>query len=148
MDLLFDWSGISCMTTGIFLFCKKDWSKPVQQEINGTVIRTPLVFPDYAIKKFKYGNGMYFFFLHSFRTLARDCTIKLFTLANHFRSNKLVRFYVRTHLATLPILVVASCLLALLVDYSKCLHLGKLIKICLVCKCLKATNTLAYYTII
>ncbi len=36
--------GISCMTTDIF-FCKTDLSKPVKQEVNGTVILPPLVFP-------------------------------------------------------------------------------------------------------
>ncbi len=45
--LLFDWSGISCMTTDNFwfLFAKQTKSKPVKQEVNGTVILLPLVFP-------------------------------------------------------------------------------------------------------
>ncbi len=29
----------------LFLFAKADWSKPVKQEVNGTVILPPLVFP-------------------------------------------------------------------------------------------------------
>jgi hypothetical protein len=29
--------------------CKKDQSKPVKQEVNGTVILPPLVFPAYGI---------------------------------------------------------------------------------------------------
>ncbi len=45
-DLLFDWFGISCMTTDNFCFClQTDLSKPVQQEVNGTVILPPLVLP-------------------------------------------------------------------------------------------------------
>jgi hypothetical protein len=40
---LFDWSGISCMTTDIF--CKTDQSKSVKQELNRTVLLPPLVFP-------------------------------------------------------------------------------------------------------
>jgi hypothetical protein len=44
-DLLFDWFGISCMTTDNFCFISKtDLSKPVKQEVNGTVIFPPLVF--------------------------------------------------------------------------------------------------------
>ncbi len=46
IDLLFDWFGISCMTMTIFVFiCKTDKSKPAKQEVNGTVILPPLVFP-------------------------------------------------------------------------------------------------------
>jgi hypothetical protein len=34
------------MTTDIFVFiCKTDLSKPVKQEVNGTVMIPPLVFP-------------------------------------------------------------------------------------------------------
>jgi hypothetical protein len=49
-DLLFDWFVISCVTTDNFVFiCKTDSSKPVKQEVNGTVILPPLVFPDPAV---------------------------------------------------------------------------------------------------
>jgi hypothetical protein len=42
----FDWFGISCMTTDNFVFiCQTDYSKPVKQEVNGTMILPPLVFP-------------------------------------------------------------------------------------------------------
>jgi len=38
------------MTTEIFVFiCKTDYSKPVEQEVNGTVILPPLVFPDQVL---------------------------------------------------------------------------------------------------
>ncbi len=38
------------MTTGNFVFiCKRDLSKPVKQEVNGTVILPPLVFPGATI---------------------------------------------------------------------------------------------------
>ncbi len=40
------------MTTDNFLFiCKTDESKAVKQEVNGTVIRPPLVFPDTTIQQ-------------------------------------------------------------------------------------------------
>ena len=43
---LFDWFGICSMTTDNFCFiCKTDYSKPVKQEVDGTVILPPLVFP-------------------------------------------------------------------------------------------------------
>jgi len=46
VDLLYDWFGISCMATTIFVFiCKSDVSKPVKQEVNSTVILPTLVFP-------------------------------------------------------------------------------------------------------
>jgi hypothetical protein len=43
IDLLLDWFGISCMTTDNFCFYLQN--KPVKQEVNGTVILPPLVFP-------------------------------------------------------------------------------------------------------
>ena len=47
VDLLFDWLGMSCMTTdNFFVFiCKTDQCKQVKQEVNGTVILPLLVFP-------------------------------------------------------------------------------------------------------
>jgi hypothetical protein len=46
MGLLFDWFEISCMTATIFVcICKTDYSKPVKQEVNGTMILPLLVFP-------------------------------------------------------------------------------------------------------
>jgi hypothetical protein len=42
IDLLFDWFGISCKKLTIFVFiCKTDYSKPVKQVVNGTVILPP-----------------------------------------------------------------------------------------------------------
>jgi hypothetical protein len=41
IDLLFDWLGMSCMTTDKFLFL----SKPVKQELNGAVILPPFSIP-------------------------------------------------------------------------------------------------------
>jgi len=49
VDLLFDWFEISCMTTDKVFICKTDQSKPVKQEVNGTVIFPPLVFPVQAL---------------------------------------------------------------------------------------------------
>jgi hypothetical protein len=43
VDLLFDWFGISCMTTDNLCFYLQN--KPVKQEVKGTVILPPLVFP-------------------------------------------------------------------------------------------------------
>jgi hypothetical protein len=39
------------MTTDIFFafICKTDYSKPVKQEVNGTVILPPLVVPDFRL---------------------------------------------------------------------------------------------------
>jgi len=49
VDLLFDWFGISCMTTDYFCFYLQNrLSKPVKQEVNCTVILPPLVFPALA----------------------------------------------------------------------------------------------------
>ncbi len=47
IDLLFDWFGISCMTTDNFLFwfANQTNSKTVKQEVYSTVILSPLVFP-------------------------------------------------------------------------------------------------------
>ncbi len=46
IDLLFDWFGISCMTTEIFCFYLQNrLIQLVKQEVNGTVIRPPFVFP-------------------------------------------------------------------------------------------------------
>ncbi len=43
--LLFDWFGISCDNWHfLFLFAKQTKSKPVKQEVNGTVILPPLLF--------------------------------------------------------------------------------------------------------
>jgi hypothetical protein len=33
------------------VICKTDYSKPVKQEVNGTVILPPLVFPDVSVSK-------------------------------------------------------------------------------------------------
>jgi hypothetical protein len=51
IDLLSDWFGISCIATDnfCFLICKTDWSKPVKQEVNGTVILPSLVFPGWLV---------------------------------------------------------------------------------------------------
>jgi hypothetical protein len=47
------------MTTENFCFvCKTDKSKPVKQEVNGTVILPPLVFPGRGIQ-LKYACGIY-----------------------------------------------------------------------------------------
>jgi hypothetical protein len=50
VDFLFDWFGISCMTNDnfLFLYANRLNSKPVKQEVNGTMILPPLVFPGYA----------------------------------------------------------------------------------------------------
>jgi hypothetical protein len=47
VDLLFERFGISCMATDnfLFLFAKQTNPKPVKQEVNGTVILPPLIFP-------------------------------------------------------------------------------------------------------
>ncbi len=50
VDLLFDWLGISCMTTDNFCFylhyLQNRHFKPLKQEVNSTMILPPLVFPD------------------------------------------------------------------------------------------------------
>jgi len=46
IDLLFDWFGISCITPDNSCFyLQTDYSKPIKQEVNGTMILPPLVFP-------------------------------------------------------------------------------------------------------
>ena len=45
IDLLFDWFGISCMTTDNFCFYLQNRLIQTTQEVNGTVILPPLVFP-------------------------------------------------------------------------------------------------------
>jgi len=47
--LLFDWFGISCMTTDNFCFYLPNRLIQTKQEINGTVILPPLVFPEKGI---------------------------------------------------------------------------------------------------
>jgi hypothetical protein len=44
VDLLFDWSGLICFAKKN-VCCHKDDYKPVEQEVNCTVIHPPLVFP-------------------------------------------------------------------------------------------------------
>jgi hypothetical protein len=44
IDLLFDWFGLVCFAK--IVICHTADSKPVQQEVNSTVILPPLVFPD------------------------------------------------------------------------------------------------------
>ncbi len=49
IDLLFDWCGISCMTTDNFCFYLQNrLIQTVKQEVNGTVILPPLVFPGWT----------------------------------------------------------------------------------------------------
>jgi hypothetical protein len=49
IDLLFDWVGMSCMTIDNFCFIyRRDYSKRVRQEVNGTMILPSLVFPALA----------------------------------------------------------------------------------------------------
>jgi hypothetical protein len=46
-DLLFDWFGLDCLVNKAkIVTCHTDDSKPVKQEVNGTVILPPLVLPD------------------------------------------------------------------------------------------------------
>jgi hypothetical protein len=46
-DLLFDWFGLVCFANKTkIVSCHTADSKPVKQEVNGTVILPPLVFPD------------------------------------------------------------------------------------------------------
>jgi hypothetical protein len=46
VDLLFDWFGLVCFAKKQkFVSCHAADSKPVKQEVNGTVILPPLVFP-------------------------------------------------------------------------------------------------------
>jgi hypothetical protein len=47
VDLLFDWFGIVCFAKKTkIVSCHTGESKPVKQELNGTVIFPPLVFPE------------------------------------------------------------------------------------------------------
>ncbi len=49
IDLLFDWFGLVCFANKNKIFsCHTTDSKPVKQEVNGTVILPLLVFPDLA----------------------------------------------------------------------------------------------------
>jgi hypothetical protein len=50
IDLLFDWFGLFCFANKKIVNCHTADSKPVKQEINGTVILPPLVFPGKTIK--------------------------------------------------------------------------------------------------
>jgi hypothetical protein len=45
VDLLFEWFGISCMTTDNFCSNLQNRLIQTKQEVNGTVILPPLVFP-------------------------------------------------------------------------------------------------------
>jgi len=49
IDFLFDWFGISCMTTENFCFYLQNRLIQTKQEVNGTVILFSLVFPELAI---------------------------------------------------------------------------------------------------
>jgi hypothetical protein len=51
VDLLFDWFGLVCFANK-HKNCRK--SKPVKQEVNGTVILPPLVFPGLTILALMY----------------------------------------------------------------------------------------------
>ncbi len=45
IDLLFDWFELVCLANKTkFVSCHKTNSKPIKQEVNGTVILPPLVF--------------------------------------------------------------------------------------------------------
>jgi hypothetical protein len=50
---MFDWFGIGCMTTDNFCFYLQNriiqTSQTGEQEVNGTVILPPLVFPDFSL---------------------------------------------------------------------------------------------------
>ncbi len=78
IDLLFDWFGISCWPLTIIVsICKIDYSKPVKQEVNGTVLLRPLVFPAHSkqarafIAYFNvYGYGTYYRVEHQKDTTA------------------------------------------------------------------------------
>ncbi len=50
IDLLFDWFGLVCFANKAkIVSCHTAESKPVKQEVNGTVILPPLVFPAWGI---------------------------------------------------------------------------------------------------
>ncbi len=49
IDLLFDWFGVSCITTIFVFIFKTDESKLEKQEVNSIVILPPLVFPGICI---------------------------------------------------------------------------------------------------
>jgi hypothetical protein len=44
IDLLFDWFGLVCFANKKIVSCHRADSKPVKQEVNGTLILPPLVF--------------------------------------------------------------------------------------------------------
>ena len=49
VDLLFDWFGLVCFANkNKIVSCHTANSKPVKQEVNGTVILPPLVFPGFT----------------------------------------------------------------------------------------------------
>jgi hypothetical protein len=51
IDLLFDWFGLVCFSNkSKFFSFHTAYSKPVKQEVNGTVILPPSVFPDQIYK--------------------------------------------------------------------------------------------------
>ncbi len=53
----FDWFGLVCFANKTkIVSCHTANSKPVKQEVNGTVILPPLVFPGHGVKKF-YNKG-------------------------------------------------------------------------------------------
>ena len=53
VDLLFDWFGLVCFANKNKkkFSCLTADSKPVKQEVNGTVILPPLVFPDHKLDR-------------------------------------------------------------------------------------------------
>jgi hypothetical protein len=64
IDLLFDWFELVC-------FANKNkncqYSKPVKQEVNGTMILPPLVFPDYIMQV-----KLYWILLHLYNLRNQD----------------------------------------------------------------------------
>ncbi len=50
VNLLFDWFGLVCFANTFFVSFHTTNSKPVKQEVNGTVILPTLVFPEVGIK--------------------------------------------------------------------------------------------------
>jgi hypothetical protein len=54
VDLLFDWFGISCVTTDNFCFYLQN--RLIKQEVKGTVILPLLVFPVHFINKIVFDN--------------------------------------------------------------------------------------------
>ncbi len=45
VDLMFDWFGLVCLANKKIVSCHTTDYKPVKQEVNGTVMLPPLVFP-------------------------------------------------------------------------------------------------------